>query len=335
MLSSQICSLFAEPVDTGTLTICAYARRNNRWIASALGLSLGIKEEALQKPLAEIIGRRYSCRMYKDNPIGEEHRRLLSEFLASNRIGPLGTRARFSLVAATEQERESLKGLGTYGVIKGATGFIVGATERGPKELEDYGYLMEHAVLFATDLGLGTCWLGGTFSKSAFAKKIGVTNGEIMPAVTAVGYAADGSRSRDPLRRRAGSDERLPADRLFFGRRFEDPIPPEHADGYLEVLEAVRWAPSASNRQPWRIVQSEDRWHFYLRRTKGYGKGSLIFSLMQLADLQRVDMGIAMCHFELTARERGLAGHWVVDDPRIEKPDENTEYTASWRNDVR
>ena len=56
---------------------------------------------------------------------------------------------------------------------------------------------------------------------------------------------------------------------------------------------------------------------------------------MQLADLQRVDMGIAMCHFELAARERGLAGHWVVDDPRIEQPDENTEYTASWRNDVR
>ena len=285
----------------------------------------------MQKPIAEIIGRRYSCRTYMDKPIGEEHRRLLSEFLDSIRTGPLGTRARFSLVAATDQERESLKGLGTYGFIKGATGFIVGAAERGPKELEDYGYHMEHAVLIATDLGLGTCWLGGTFSKSAFAEKIAANRGELVPAVTAVGYAADGSRSGDRLRRRAGSDGRLPADRLFFDRRFEDPIPPEHADGYLEALEAVRWAPSASNKQPWRIVRSGNTWHFFLQRTKGYGKGSLIFSLMQLADLQRVDMGIAMCHFELTARERGLGGRWVIDDPDIEKPDENTEYTASWR----
>lgn len=52
---------------------------------------------------------------------------------------------------------------------------------------------------------------------------------------------------------------------------------------------------------------------------------------MQLADLQRVDMGIAMCHFELTARERGLTDRWVVDKQSIEKPDENTEYIASWR----
>jgi len=91
-----------------------------------------------------------------DKPIAEEHQRLLSEFLDSNRTGPLGTRAPFALVAANDQDLESLKNLGTYGFIKGATGFIVGATERGPKELEHYGYLMEHAVLFATDIGLGT-----------------------------------------------------------------------------------------------------------------------------------------------------------------------------------
>lgn len=187
---------------------------------------------------------------------------------------PLGTRSRFSLVA-TDQERESLKGLGTYGFIKGATGFIVGATEREPKKLEDYGYLMEHTVLFATDLGLGTCWLGGIFSKSAFAEKIAANRGELVPAVTAVGYAADGSRSGDRLRRRAGSDGRLPAERLFFDRKFGDLIPPEHADGYLEALEAVRWAPSASNRQPWRIVRLGNTWCFFLQRTKGYGKGSL------------------------------------------------------------
>jgi hypothetical protein len=43
-----------------------------------------------------------------------------------------------------------------------------------------------------------------------------------------------------------------------------------------------------------------------------------------------MDMGIAMCHFELTAREAGLKGEWVVKEPEIEKPDELTEYSVSW-----
>ena len=90
-------------------------------------------------------------------------------------------------------------------------------------------------------------------------------------------------------------------------------------------------APSATNRQPWRIVRRGDDWHFYLARTKGYGKGSPWFKLLRIADLQRVDLGIAMCHFELVAREAGLAGRWVVDDPGLALPGPGIEYTATWR----
>lgn len=285
----------------------------------------------MEKPIAELIKGRYSCRAYQDRPIDGERQRRLSDFLASNRTGPLGGRARFALLAATDQERQSLKGLGTYGLIKGASGFLVGAAEQAPRNLEDYGYLMEHAVLFATDLGLGTCWLGGTFSKSNFAKKIGVTPGEVMPAVAAVGYIAEGNKSRDWIRRRAGSDLRLPWESLFFDEGFGKPLAREQAGPYAEPLEAVRLAPSASNKQPWRIVRVKDVWHFYLQRTKGYGKGSLVFRLLHLADLQRVDMGIAMCNFELTAREIGVEGRWIIDKPDIETPDETMEYTVSWK----
>ncbi len=285
----------------------------------------------MQQSITEIIKQRYSCRTYQDKPIDEDQQGLLSEFLASKSGGPMGSRARFVLIAATDRDRASLKGLGTYGFIKGAVGFIVGAAERAPKDLEDYGYLMEHAVLFATDLGLGTCWLGGTFSKSSFARKVAATPREVVPAVTAVGYIAEGGKSRDRIRKRAGSDLRLPWESLFFDEGFEEPLTRERAGCHAEQLEMIRLAPSASNKQPWRIVRIGAVWHFFLQRTKGYGKGSLLFRLLHLADLPRVDMGIAMCHFELTARELGLPGRWVIDDPRIAKPDETTEYTASWR----
>ena len=233
-------------------------------------------------------------------------------------------------VAATEQDRNSLRGLGTYGFIKGATGFIVGAVQPGEKNLEDYGYLMERAILFATDIGLGTCWLGGSFTQSSFAKKISAARNEKMPAVTAIGYIADPDRSNDRIRQRAGSDYRLPWETLFFHKRFGVPLLPEQADAYAVPLEMVRLGPSASNKQPWRIIKDGDTWHFYLQRTPGYGSGSLAFNLLRLADLQRVDMGIAMCHFELTANELGLKGRWVVKEPHLDKPDKLTEYIVSW-----
>jgi nitroreductase len=281
--------------------------------------------------IAELVRQRRSCRRYRDEPIAEDARRALEAFLASNLAGPLGGRARFALISASAEDRAALKGLGTYGFIHGAAGFIVGAVERASKDLEDYGYLLERAILLATDLGLGTCWLGGTFSKSGFARKIGLAVGELMPAVAAVGYAAGGSFSKDRIRRMAGSNFRRPPEELFFDGAFGKPVSPAEAGAYAVALELVRWAPSASNRQPWRVVRTPTGWHFFLERTKGYGKGSLIFTVLRLADLQRVDMGIAMCHFELAAREAGMVGAWVVEDPGITAPESGVEYTATWR----
>jgi nitroreductase len=287
----------------------------------------------LKSSIDDLVRRRYSCRNYVDRPIEATDLESLSEFLASIGAGPLGSRTRFSLVAATEKDRDSLKGLGTYGFVKGATGYIVGAVEPGPKDMEDYGHGLQHAVLAATDLGLGTCWLGGSFTKSSFARKIGATRSEVVPAVVATGYPEEGSRA-GRMRERAGSERRLPREVLFWEEKPGEPLDLSRSGGYEDVLETVRWAPSASNKQPWRLLRSGDVWRFYLQRTKRYGKGSAIFSLLRLADLQRVDMGIAMCHFELAARERGLAGRWVVDEPGFDALPAGLEYTVSWIPEV-
>ena len=289
----------------------------------------------MQRPATELIRERFSSRAYLPRPIETALLEPLSSALSANRAGPFGSLARFVLIAASEHDPELLKGLGTYGFIKGATGFVAGAVENGPKDMEDYGYLLEQAVLFATDLGLGTCWLGGTFTKSSFADRLAPTAAESIPAIVAIGHI-DETMAKEQIRRRPLS-HRLPAAQLFFERGFDTPIAGRVPDGDAgddvdaRLLEAVRWAPSASNKQPWRIVRDGGDWHFYLQRTKGYGKGSLLFSVLRLADLQRVDMGIAMCHFELVARELGMKGRWVVDEPPIRRPDPATEYTATWR----
>ena len=275
------------------------------------------------------MGKRFSCRQYIDKPITKDEQKRLLDYLSATGKGPFGAMVRLELIAATEQDRKALKGLGTYGFIKGAAGFIVGAAGPSQKNLEDFGYMMERAILFATDMGLGTCWLGGTFTRSSFAKKISATVDEVVPAVTSVGYILKKEQPGVTMRALVGGHNRKPWDNLFFREKFGSPLSSDEASLYAVPLEMVRIAPSATNKQPWRIIKHGDSWHFYMQRTKGYGD-TLTFKILNIADLQRVDMGIAMCHFQMAAGELGLKGRWEIKEPMIEKPAGLCEYTASW-----
>ena len=291
------------------------------------------------RSVSATILQRFSCRTYADVPLSEQDRASLDEQARALVAGPLGTALRFRLAAATEESADALKGLGTYGFVRGARGFLVGAVSAGDHSLEDYGHAMEQLVLCATGLGLGTCWLGGSFTRGSFARAVQVTGQERVPAVVAVGRipdAAPGGRdARDGfIRRRVGADLRLPWESLFFDGTFAVPLSRREAGAYAEPLEMLRKGPSASNKQPWRVLRAGGRdgmgaaWHLYLQRTPGY-RGGLAGRLLRLEDIQRVDMGIAMCHFELTARELGLRGKWVDRPPQTACP-ASCEYVITW-----
>jgi nitroreductase len=284
--------------------------------------------------IADTIRRRFSCRTYLDRPLSTEDRQRLTGFMAALAVGPLGSPARFRLTAAVDDDADSLRGLGTYGFIKGARAYLIGAAPPAPKNLEDFGYLMERLVLLATQMNLGTCWLGGTFTRSRFAQKIQAADDEIIPAVSPIGYIADPARARNSeLRRRIGSEQRLPWEQIFFQGPSGQPLTREQAGEFALPLDMLRLAPSASNKQPWRVIKGDGAWHFYLQRTRGYSSG-IAARLLKLPDLQRVDMGIAMCHFALTAAELGLGGQWMVSPASVAgalpQGDASSEYTASW-----
>ena len=85
----------------------------------------------------------------------------------------------------------------------------------------------------------------------------------------------------------------------------------------------VRWAPSAVNKQPWRIIVTEHGFHFYEKRDKGYVSD-------KTGDLQKIDVGIALCHFMMGLEEQGKAPEAAVSDPGLPVPD-GTEYIATVR----
>ena len=283
-------------------------------------------------PITETITRRFSCRTYIDKPISEEKKNMVEEFISLNKIVPFKTTPRFQLITASTEAHKSLKGLGTYGFIKGASGFIIGCAERNlDYNLEDYGYIMEKIILFATSIELGTCWLGGSFKKSIFSQKIEAQQDEFVPAVAAIGHIASKRRLFDKvIRWSAKATKRKHWNRLYFQETFNTTLSLETAGTFSVPLNMVRLAPSASNRQPWRIIKEKDNniFHFYLQRTKGYYERNK--KMFKMTDLQRVDMGIAMCHFDLSCKEHGIKGKWIIKNPKIENLPELTSYLVTW-----
>jgi nitroreductase len=277
----------------------------------------------------ETIKKRISCRAYKNVPLKVSDQQPLRDFLLTHVRGPFGNRVRFELVDLAAKEREEIKTLGTYGVIKGASMFIVGAVAKGDRTMEDYGYCMEKNILAATHLGLGTCWLGGTFNRSASASKINKQEDEVVPAITPVGYPRERRSMMDSaVRFLAKSDTRKSWEEIFFLGDPKSFLPRNLAGKYEVPLECVRIGPSASNRQPWRVVKETDRdaFHFYLSRTLGYAEKYLGVSL------QDIDMGIAMCHFEVALREMNLKGSWQNGQPA--PPQKGLEYVVSWAGEA-
>ncbi len=278
--------------------------------------------------MLDVISRRKSVRKYDDQPLAGGLRAKVEALLARERVGFFGGRPRFALVEREVAREEKGAKLGTYGFIKGARNFVAGAIARRPGAEEDYGYALEAIILELTSLGLGTCWLGGTFSRAEYGRLLSLAGDEFVPAVTPVGFAAERRGALERLVRwGAKSDSRLPWEKIFFDQTIDCPLIRESAGEHAEVLEALRRAPSASNKQPWRVLRQDERFHLFLLPTPGYRK------LVAVTDLQRIDMGIAMSHFEAAAKALNLPGSW-----RVDAPDEATPklggYVVTWVADA-
>ncbi len=278
-------------------------------------------------PIHELAALRSSCRTFSGKAIPDEKLLRLQELMNSMPAPPFGSSSRFNLIEMKNKNGASARRLGTYGVIRGARWFIVGAVPIALRSMEDFGFLMETIILGATDLGLATCWLGGTFNRSDYAKKVDAGTNETVPAISPVGYpAARRSVTDSIIRWSAGSKRRKSPGELFYTMDFSRPMIDLSGSAQAPALESVRTAPSASNLQPWRLVidEASGAVHFYMTRSRGYDK------LIQAVDLQRIDLGIAMCHFELCSRESGMQGHWEVTEPQQKNVPDATEYIVSW-----
>ncbi len=140
---------------------------------------------------------------------------------------------------------------------------------------------------------------------------------EVMPCVSPLGYPAQKMSLRETMMRKGvRADSRKDFSELFFDRSFDKPLPEDVP--CRDALEMVRWAPSAVNKQPWRVVIDGSQAHFFEKKNKGF-EDALGW------DLQKVDVGIAMCHYAF-----GMEDHvrLAIADPGLSLP-EDTNYIAT------
>ena len=263
----------------------------------------------------EIIRKRRSVRTFDGTKLRAEDARAIMEY-AEKVENPYAIPITWKLLDAGEYGLSSP-------VIVGADSFITGKMRRVPHAEEAFGYSFEKIVLFAESIGIGTTWIAGTMNRGAFERALALDPGEVMPCVSPVGYPAKKMSLRETMMRKGvKADSRSDFEELFFDGGFENPLTEEKAGAFKDALTAVRLAPSAVNKQPWRVVVQGGKAHFYEKQSRGYVSGGGW-------DIQKIDMGIALCHFELIAKERGLDVTFEIADLELRLGDD-TRYIASY-----
>ena len=259
--------------------------------------------------IIEIIKSRTSCRTFSSNLLTKEDKKKITDILKNaNLTSPFNEKkqnCRFEIVELENKGTDEKRKLGTYGFIKGANQFVIGITRRSKFVKEEFGYIFEKLILDFTKQGFGTCWLGGTFNRENYAKTVNIKENEYILCISPIGIPAESRRLSDKLIRRAiKAKKRKNWDVLIFEDNFTNPLTEKSAGKYAIPLEMVRLAPSAGNKQPWRNLKEKDNntFHFYwiIGKNLSYNK------------LHKVDMGIAVCHFDLMVKELGLKGNWII-----------------------
>ena len=212
----------------------------------------------------EAIRQRHSVRRYQNVPLKAEDKAALQAALDE-----LNAESGLHMQLVTDEPKAFDGTMAHYGHFSGVTNYIAVVGKKGPRLEEDAGYYGEKAVLAAQALGLNTCWVALTFKKVPSAYR--VEKGEKLEIVISVGYGATQ------------------------GNPHPSKTPEEICDGYADGpdwyragVDAALLAPTAMNQQKFRISLAGDT--MQMKPGRGF--------------YTKMDLGIAMLHFEIGAGKR-------------------------------
>lgn len=242
----------------------------------------------LKKEWHSAINFRTSRRAYIDKELGEfEVNRITSLINEVNKEGNL----KIQFIKDGSKLMNGFKA--SYGMISGAKSFIALVGNKNIKNLKNrVGYYGEFIVLECTNLGVGSCWLGGTYDKEECKKHISLSKDDELVCIICLGYVNKDKSLKEKLISKLSMNT-MDKNKFLIS---QDQVP----DWVNSGVDSAIKAPSALNKKP-------VSYSFINGKLKAFiTKGNHGF--------EAVDLGIAMSHFQLGALSNGVYGKWEVEN---------------------
>lgn len=215
----------------------------------------------------EAMAARHAVRMYRDIPIEKEKADKLNELLEH-----LNSEGNLHLQLILNEPKTFSGFMAHYGSFKGVKNYIAVVGKNDDTFSERAGYYAQNAVLLAQTLGLNTCWVAQTFSKSNCRAVIG--DGEKLICAIALGYG-----EYDGIAHTSKPESDLS----------EALNPP---DWYSRGMAAAMLAPTALNQQKFKFKLLSN---------------NVVSAKALLGFYTKVDLGIAKCQFEIGAGKENFS----------------------------
>jgi nitroreductase len=242
--------------------------------------------------LYDSIFRRKSVRKYNMDPLSQGTIDEISDYLET--LEPLCPEIKVKFMFAEHGEIANLLPVR-------CPHYLLMFSETEDNYLYNVGFVGQQIDLYLSARGLGSCWLG-------LAKPHQEISGtEELDFVIMLGFG----EAAEPLYREEVSQfKRKPLSQI------------SSVLGAEELLEPVRLAPSAVNRQPWYFYGTPQK--LYVAREKLNPVTYPIYNR-----LNQIDTGIGLCHLVLSAEHLGKSLSFQFGDDERQDPPPGYQYVVT------
>lgn len=183
----------------------------------------------------------------------------------------------------------ALSAVASKGMFSGAPSYIALIGPDSPAGRTACGYYGEQLLLECVALGLGTCWVAGTYKKESVLTQCAPAQGEALFGVLAVGLCPAGQTAKERLLSLAIHKKQVPYTQMI--AQTAAPLAP----ALEQALKELERAPSALNKHSPRF---------------SYENGMLSAWVEQPDSQQSLDLGIAKFHIQMSLAAQGISLQW-------------------------
>lgn len=244
----------------------------------------------------EQLGQRHSVRSYSPEPLPDSILRSLKAEITDINTHEAGMH--FQLVVNDDSAFRGFRK--SYGFFRNPRNYLAAVVDKSfPNVAERAGYCAEQIVMKAVELGLGTCFVGGTFDAASVPVQMRA-DWKIL-FVVLLGYPDEEKRRTMDRLITKMIHRKEPDWKSFY---VDKGIPLDSALAKQPALEtalkALLTAPSALNKRPVRLTLDSD--------------GKIVAFLPESAKDRQVDLGIAIWNLEAAVGDALRFPHDVCEE---------------------